>query len=199
MALTGGTGTGATATVTVAPGTQIASLGTITGGSLYTTGVYSGVSLTGGTGTGATANITVAGGKVTAVTLVNAGSGYKIGNPLRFRVRPSAAQALGFTIPVAALGGPVTTVTLATPGFGYTVGDSLTAAASVLGGTGSGFSILVATVGGATTDGFVLKISLPKSRPPGTASRVARLVRPASTARSLRLMRFSPPPADVAW
>ena len=91
----------ATATVTVAPGTQIVSLGTIVGGSGYTNGSYPGTSLTGGSGTLATANITVAGGKVTVVTVVNPGSGYKVGDTLSATI-PGGS---GFTIPVAALGG----------------------------------------------------------------------------------------------
>ena len=56
--------------------------GTITGGSGYTNGTYNGVALTGGDGSNATANITVSGNAVTAVTIVNQGSGYTTGNTL---------------------------------------------------------------------------------------------------------------------
>lgn len=45
-------------------------------------GTYTGVALTGGTGTGATANITVAGTVVTAVTIVNPGYNYTVGDVL---------------------------------------------------------------------------------------------------------------------
>jgi hypothetical protein len=73
----------------------------------------------------------------------------------------------GATANITVAGGTVTAVTLVSGGNGYTVGDSLSALASSIGGTGSGFSILVATVGpGVTTDGFVLKISLPKMPSP---------------------------------
>jgi len=54
----------------------IATLGTITGGSGYTSGSYTNVPLTGGSGSGATANITVAGGIVTVVSLAGLGQGY---------------------------------------------------------------------------------------------------------------------------
>ena len=56
--------------------------GTITAGSGYTNGTYNGVALTGGDGSNATANITVSGNAVTAVTIVNQGSGYTTGNTL---------------------------------------------------------------------------------------------------------------------
>ncbi len=61
---------------------RIVTLGTITGGSGYTSGTYNGVALTGGNGTGATANITVSGNAVTAVTLASGGTGYKVNDAL---------------------------------------------------------------------------------------------------------------------
>ena len=131
VTLTGGTGSGATADITVdgtgavttivltSPGT-----GNLNGDTLIATGeiigsgpagagftitvasqVYSAVPLTGGAGNSATANITVDGtGGVTSVTLVAPGTAYVVGNSL------SAASAnLGntggsaFAIPVASL------------------------------------------------------------------------------------------------
>ena len=102
--LTGGTGTGAKATITVASngvsavsittsgngylvgdvlsaaaasiGSGVATYGTITGGSLYSNGSYLSVPMTGGSGTGATANITVSGGVVTGVVAQDRGVGY---------------------------------------------------------------------------------------------------------------------------
>jgi hypothetical protein len=56
--------------------------GVITGGSGYTNGTYNNVALTGGNGSNATANITVSGGAVTAVAIVNQGTGYRHGDSL---------------------------------------------------------------------------------------------------------------------
>ena len=136
--LAGGTGTGATADITVAggvittatinaPGTGYANGDTLTitsttpgapgaiasgsinaAGSAYTNGTYTGVNLTGGSGINAKATIVVAGGVVTTVTITTVGSGYK-------------------------------------------VNDTLSATAASIGGTGSGFSWLVSGVVG----GFV--------------------------------------------
>ena len=83
-------------------------LGAITPGAGYANGVYLNVPLTGGTGSGAFANITVDGNVVTAVTLVNDGSGYTVGDVL------SASDfdlgfggGAGFAIPVDSLSGTV--------------------------------------------------------------------------------------------
>ncbi len=106
--LTGGTGTGAIATIIVTangvtsvtittpgtgysigdalsaslPGTSIATGTIANAGSGYADGSYPNQALTGGSGTGATANITVAAGVVTVVTIVNSGVGYSGGDSL---------------------------------------------------------------------------------------------------------------------
>lgn len=77
---------------------SIATLGTITAGTGYTNGTYTAIPLTGGTGTGATATITVAGTVVTAVTLVNKGSGYTAADVLSANLAPVGS---GFSVPVA--------------------------------------------------------------------------------------------------
>lgn len=77
---------------------SIATLGTVVGGSGYTNGTFNGVQLTGGSGSGATANITVASGAVTAVVIVNKGSGYAMSNNL---TATSIGAGTGFTVPVA--------------------------------------------------------------------------------------------------
>ena len=61
---------------------QIATLGAITAGSLYTNGVYQNVALTGGSGANATADIVVAGGVVTNVSLKFGGNFYVAGDIL---------------------------------------------------------------------------------------------------------------------
>lgn len=81
---------------------MVGALGTITGGSGGTTGTYGGVSLTGGSGSGATANITVAGGAVTAVTILNPGTAYVVGNTLS-AASGSIGNVTGFSVPVASV------------------------------------------------------------------------------------------------
>lgn len=75
-------------------------LGTITGGSGGTNGTYGGVSLTGGSGSSATANITVSGGIVTAVTVLNPGSQYVVGDVLS-AVSGTIGNVTGFSVPVS--------------------------------------------------------------------------------------------------
>jgi hypothetical protein len=84
-------------------GFAIETLGAITPGSLYTAGVYPGVSLTGGAGGGATANITVAGGIVTSVVLVDGGFDYKVGDVLSALAVDIGGTGSGFSIPVFTL------------------------------------------------------------------------------------------------
>jgi hypothetical protein len=87
----GGTGTG-----------FVGLLGTITGGSGGTNGTYGGVVLTGGNGTGATANITVSGGAVTAVTILNPGKQYVVGNVLS-AVSSTIGNVTGFSVPISSV------------------------------------------------------------------------------------------------
>ena len=88
----------------------ISTLNTLVGGSLYVNGTYTNVPLTGGSGTGATANITVSGGAVTAVTIVNRGTGYTVGNTLSASNTNLGGAGSGFTINVASITGFKTTV-----------------------------------------------------------------------------------------
>ena len=73
VTITGGGGTGATATALLAP-TSVQSVTVNTGGSGYTAAPA--VSFTGGGGTGATATATIGGGVVTAVNVTAGGSGF---------------------------------------------------------------------------------------------------------------------------
>ena len=61
---------------------QISLLGNITGGSLYTNGIYQNVSLTGGSGANATADILVASGAVVSCNLKFGGNFYAVGDVL---------------------------------------------------------------------------------------------------------------------
>jgi hypothetical protein len=82
----------------------VTSLGSITGGSLYTNGTYLNVSLTGGAGSGAVANIVVSGGAVTSVTLTQGGSGYIVGNTLSAAASTIGGTGSNFSLPVATVG-----------------------------------------------------------------------------------------------
>jgi hypothetical protein len=82
---------------------NIATLGAITAGTLYTNGSYTNVPLTGGTGSGATANITVSGGGVTAVTLVNRGTGYTAADSLSASAANIGGTGSGFAVAVSTL------------------------------------------------------------------------------------------------
>jgi hypothetical protein len=60
----------------------VATIGSLVGGTGYTSNTYTNVALTGGSGYGATANITVAGGIVTVATLNRGGQWYQVGDVL---------------------------------------------------------------------------------------------------------------------
>lgn len=93
----------------------IATLGTITPGTLYTNGSYTNVPLTGGTGIGATANITVAGNVVTVVTPVLKGVGYTVADTLSASAANMGGTGSGFSVPIATLA----TVLSPAPGIRY--------------------------------------------------------------------------------
>lgn len=92
----------------VIPGTgEILSLagGSLIGGADYADGIYTAVPLTGGTGTLATADVTVTGGTVTAVALVDGGSGYTAGDALSATDADLGGSGIGagFSISVASV------------------------------------------------------------------------------------------------
>ena len=80
---------------------QISSLGTVTGGSGYTNGVYQNVPLTAGSGSGATADIVIAGGVVTSCTLQFGGQFYVAGDVLSCTSLGNTGT--GFSIPVVSV------------------------------------------------------------------------------------------------
>ena len=88
--------------------TNVATLGTVTGGSSYTNGTYTGVVMTLSSGSSAitypTATIVVAGGVVTSVTITSAGVGFK--DTTTVLTAPAASiggTGSGFSVPVATL------------------------------------------------------------------------------------------------
>ena len=80
---------------------QIATLGTLIAGSLYTNGVYQNVALTGGSGANATADIVISGGVVTSCTLRFGGNFYVVGDILSCSSLGSTGS--GFSITVASV------------------------------------------------------------------------------------------------
>jgi hypothetical protein len=78
----------------------ISTLGTPTGGTLYTNGNYQDVPLTGGNGTGATATINIVGGTVTSVALNDGGSFYLQGDVLSVDSANVGGTGSGFSITV---------------------------------------------------------------------------------------------------
>lgn len=141
--LTGGSGVGQTADITVVAGivtivtldsTQVSvpyqvgdvltadpgSLGgaitgsAVIGGAAYTAGTYAGTALTGGSGTGAIATIVVLAGIVTTATITTAGLGYKVGDVLSAPTSAIGGTGSGFLL-------NITTVAAAGTGFSYTV------------------------------------------------------------------------------
>jgi len=80
---------------------QIATLGTLIAGSLYTNGVYQNVALTGGSGANATADIVISGGVVTSCTLKFGGNFYVAGDILSCSSLGSTGS--GFSVTVASV------------------------------------------------------------------------------------------------
>ena len=166
-------------------GNEIATLGTIVGGSGYTNGTYSAVPLTNITGTGAnaTADITISGGAVTAVTIVNSGSGYQVNDSLSVNASSVGGTGSGFSVPVATInatktytnvsliggtgsgatasitvsGGSVTAVTITNRGRGYIATNILSANSTSIGGTGFGFVVPVSAV--YSSSGFSVPVT----------------------------------------
>jgi hypothetical protein len=79
----------------------ITSLGSITGGSSYTNGLYYNVLLTGGSGSTAYADITVSSGAVVMVSIRNGGCLYKVGDVLSAAAADIGGTGTGFSVPVA--------------------------------------------------------------------------------------------------
>lgn len=132
--LTGGTGTGAVATIIVNQN-GISSTYNLVGGSNYSNGAYANVPLVGGTGTGATATIVVNGGVVTNVFITYGGNNYTANNSLTV-----ANSSIGNGIPLGLATGAITAGSNYTDGNYYNV--------PLTGGTGSGATANINVSGG---------------------------------------------------
>jgi hypothetical protein len=80
---------------------QISTLGTITGGTNYTSGIYQNMALSGGMGANAVADILVVGGSIVEVTITNGGNFYAAGDILTATL--PGASAGGFSVPVSTI------------------------------------------------------------------------------------------------
>jgi FtsP/CotA-like multicopper oxidase with cupredoxin domain/fibronectin type 3 domain-containing protein len=130
VVLSGGGGTGATASAQISGVTSVA---VTAGGSGYT---VAGVTFTGGGGTGAAGTVTLSGGVVTGVTVTDGGSGYTSAPTATILGNGADAAAMA-TVAV----GSVTGITLLTTGSGYTSAPAV----SFLGGGGKGAMATVVT------------------------------------------------------
>jgi len=129
--------------------TNVATLGTITGGSAYTNGTYTGVVMTLSSGSTAvtypTATIVVSGGAVTTVTLTSNGVGFK--DTTTVLTAPAASiggTGSGFSVPVASLASGTLNTAV-----GY---QALTNNTTGVNNTAIGYQALLAnTTGGSST------------------------------------------------
>ena len=139
LAVTGGTGTGATVDITVAVGVP-ATVTITSGGSTYgATGTN--VATSGGSGTGLTVDFTSTGGVVDGVVINTAGTGYTVGNTITITGGGNNA-----TFSIASVNGVITAVSIASAGTGYSTSDTV----GIVQSGGSGGTFTVSTVADST-------------------------------------------------
>ena len=165
IGITGASVSGSTLTINTAVEhgfSGIASVGSITGGTNYGTnsgGVenYFNVRLEGGSGKGATGNVTVnASGAITAITIVDSGSGYAVGNTLTVRGVPFHAPGTDSTALVTAIDNRVGDA-IQVVGVGSTAYNGLFRIASV---PNSKTITYTGTASGVSTGGFVYHVGI---------------------------------------
>ena len=165
IGITGASVSGSTLTINTAVEhglSGISNLSSISGGTNYGTnsgGVenYFNIRLDGGSGKGATANVTVsAGGAITAITLVDNGSGYAVGDTVTVRGVPFHAPGTNATATVSAidnrLGDAIQVV-----GVGSTAYNGLFRIASV---PNSKTITYAGTASGVSTGGFLYHVGI---------------------------------------
>ena len=168
---------GATLTVSalanpVAASIQVTSIGTGTGVEVSPTSVITGNGAilevgniaSGSGGAGAAVDLVVSGGQVTSATVVNAGTGYSLGDTVRVNdadmqyddgtgtIVTSAVPTTQMVLTIDNLG-EVTKVDIPTTaeGEGYKIGDEITVNSSAIGSGGNGFKITVNSIASETT------------------------------------------------
>ena len=147
VALSGGSGTGATANVTVSNTGIVTGVTIVNPGVGYKAGDYLTAvpNVIGGTGAGFSVPIaTLMTNRIGTTGTVTGGAAYT--NGTYNNVPLTGGSGVGATATVTIAGGVVTTVAITNPGSGYKVGDTLSALAASVGGTGAGFSVPVSTL-----------------------------------------------------
>jgi FtsP/CotA-like multicopper oxidase with cupredoxin domain len=144
VTITGGGGTGATASATIAGG-GVSGVTITNPGTGYTTAPT--ITLTGGGGTGATATATIGSGPVASIALTNPGSGYT-SIPT---VTLSGGGGSGATAAATIGSSGVTGISITNPGSGYTSAPSVT----LSGGGGTG-ATATATIGSGPVTSITL-------------------------------------------
>jgi hypothetical protein len=147
--LTGGSGSGATANITVTGGV-VTAVTLINPGFHYVTGDNLSAANTslGGSGSGFSIPVNAIQGTGTGMVgllgSITGGSLYTNGS--YGGVALTGGMGSGATANITVSGGAVTSVTILNPGTQYIVGDVLSATAASIGGTGSGFSVPVSSI-----------------------------------------------------
>ena len=133
VAVSGGSGTGATVNITVTTGVPLSVAGGA-GGTAYATATAQ--STTGGTGSGLTVDIGASAGAVTSIAIADPGTGYTVGDVITIAGGGSDA-----TFTIATVRGAVGAVAIQAGGSGYVAGELLT-----IGGGGGDATFEVASV-----------------------------------------------------
>jgi hypothetical protein len=130
VSITGGGGSGATATAVVGPGRITNTTFIFVGdpGSGYTNGSYVNVPLIGGSGTGATAIINISGGVITSAAISNQGTGYQDGDILSPDTTVVGTPSDPATMTVVSDYGQVLSINVTGNGSGYTSAPVVTVA-----------------------------------------------------------------------
>ena len=146
FALTGGSGTGATATVAVSGGV-ITSVTLVNQG----TGYKAGDVLSMGGGSGLSISVSSLRAGVKTLGTVTAGTGYTDG--IYNDVPLTGGNGTGAKATIVISNGAITKVTLTDGGTGYLATDTFGIAANSVGGTGSGFGVTIGSVNSLAASG----------------------------------------------
>lgn len=161
VALTGGSGTGATANIVVnrigSTINGVVSFTLVNPGINYLVGDALSATLSGVISPFTATVSSLTGGGVATTTSLVGGSGYNSSSSTYANVPLTGGSGTGAIANVIISGGAVSALVIKFPGINYVVGDILSASNANLGGSGSGFSVPVAAINapGATRGSWV--------------------------------------------